>query len=303
MTSHQNQRDSGKRRILEEQWATVEIEQGRDKQWSVVGQDFMQQDDFQTFSEAVDAFQESGELDGYHTQFKRTPYFDNAWKRDSVEDMKLAVSYDPFIYKDLSPEIQNQFEVAKAAVIGDSLMYSFLPDSLKENRDLALIAVESHPYNITSLNNTFANDIEIAKTALRIESTVLRYCKPSIKDNEECVRIAIKGSSDQFQYASARLKDNIDLAVFAHQCSYDYQKVIHDSNHNAAYLERSGGFMLGRDLPIFMTPFTHASDRVKSIVGESPRHYAEIAEGHKHIESILPIKQEKTQSKTQGLKI
>lgn len=136
---------------------------------------------------------------------------------NSVEYINKLISIDPFILKNISPDIKNYEDILCCAVekIGDlsglgiDFDYSvFIPNEVFSNKALLLKILLIDGELLKHASNDLKNDKEIVLTAIKNSYLSLQYASEALKDDKDFVMTAVKKCGLSLKFVSTRLKDD-----------------------------------------------------------------------------------------------
>jgi hypothetical protein len=86
-----------------------------------------------------------------------------------------------------------------------------LPENLKNNKEVALKAIETDVTYIDSISNTLKDDIDIAKKIMEKNPKYFEKLSERIRDNKEIALNAVKTDASLYNFVSERLKIDEDI--------------------------------------------------------------------------------------------
>ena len=145
-----------------------------------------------------------------------------------LEYMKSEVSlygstYTPIEY--FNQDFFKNKELIKEIIKVNPKHYSKLTQELKEDYELALIAVELND-NMAFIKEEFKNDINIVKKAIAFSKEYerpLEFASESIKDNDEIVELTLQKNTYSIRDISTRCANNLNYILMSVKKS-DYNK-------------------------------------------------------------------------------
>lgn len=96
---------------------------------------------------------------------------------------------------------------------GDAIAYA--TQELKDNDELAEMAVKKSGYALQYLSSRLRNDPKIVKEAVKQNGDALQFARKGIKDNDEIVKVALMQNGEAVRYASDRLKKDEEIGKIA----------------------------------------------------------------------------------------
>ena len=117
----------------------------------------------------------------------------------------------------LSPELQNDPEIVKLAVMQYDNSLRFASPELQNYPEIVSLAVHKNDYALEHASSELQNDPEIVKLAVQKNGESLKYASPSIKNNREIVKLAIQKCILAFFYASEELQQDPKIVEFTSQ--------------------------------------------------------------------------------------
>lgn len=124
----------------------------------------------------------------------------------SDKDVALAaVKLMPELYQFLSAELKKDVCIARAALSyqGAVSMYHFLPDELKNDRELALLAAKHNGSAFAFMKEEFKKDEKIALLAVSSKGDIIKVLSKDLQKNRKIALAAVK----QDPFAVYHLKD------------------------------------------------------------------------------------------------
>lgn len=276
---------------------TVTINQDINHKWHYSYHDPINKKDFRS-SKPIESFANAVEevkstainnlFDFFDCVYDRKPYFDISWSRENVEDMKKAVSYDPFLLAELSPILKNNRDIAKIAVTEDGSVLKYASTKLRQDAELAQLAIESSPSSYLSLPVEFQMNPEFAIRALTKDGSIFDKCRKGIRSNVECAKAAVTSEPWNLKHVDTPLKSDIHICMLAHTVFYKNEKKHAEETWSPAHFIKNP---YGEDIKPAYSPLKFASVEIKKEVGDSPmeyyRKYCEIIDLKKNLETVL----------------
>ena len=143
----------------------------------------------------------------------KSPYLPIKFRNDK-EIMIAAVNQNPYVFYSLPSEWQLNkqiaFEVLKQK--GDYLQK--MDYSLRQDKDLVLVAMETYPYAIASASEKLQDDRDVALLAITKDPSTFRFLGKTLKDDKEMVWIAVSAGAS-INDASDRLRGDRELVLTA----------------------------------------------------------------------------------------
>lgn len=150
-------------------------------------------------------------------------YYVNAEMQNEKELNMIAVKSCPDIMRDMNKELREDYDIIKAALLGDKKKYScfndvmsddsgviqYTSDILKDNEELVYLAVKQNGYNIRTLSERFKNRRDLALMAVNNNGAALKYLINEFKNDKYIVLEAIKTTISSLKYASEEIKKEI----------------------------------------------------------------------------------------------
>lgn len=112
-----------------------------------------------------------------------------------------------------------QLDDYKEIVANNGNAFGKLPLNLRENYQLALMAVEMDGMNLQYVGK-LNDDKKIVLTAIKNNPKALEYASSKLQDNIDVVRVAVELDGRALKYASKRLKENKELQALASKNNY-----------------------------------------------------------------------------------
>lgn len=170
--------------------------------------------------------------------------------QDDREIVKLAVQHqsnqqDWTAYECVSDRLKNDREIAALAVKADGGNLLHVPKHFLDDKELVMKAdfsFNTESYSVISPR--LAADKDIFSKALKESPYIIRYA-PAYQDDKSAVLSAVSMNGNTLEYASSRLKDDNDVALAALK-DYRYavehtspriQKICGDSDNPAEAFE------------------------------------------------------------------
>ncbi len=115
---------------------------------------------------------------------------------------------------DISTELQNDIEVVKAAVSRNSRQIKYTSNALRNNKQLALIALQRRPSMFSFIGSELQSDLEVILAAVRIQSASLQY-SIGIQDDYEKVKQVVQVNGRCYQYLHEKWRNDANLIEIA----------------------------------------------------------------------------------------
>ena len=126
-------------------------------------------------------------------EFIKQEDFNFSWIGNNAPEIWIMSSFN---ISDLSGNLRDDYDIAKVAVLKDSTQFSSLSVRLKDNEELALIAVKSR-------------------------GDILAYVSDRLKNNKQIVIESVKNDGSAIHYASKSLQKNIDVINSSAKITFD----------------------------------------------------------------------------------
>lgn len=166
-------------------------------------------------------------------------YIPKEMARNKEIALKIA-EHIPSFYQNLPEEFQKDITICRHA-IQDSENFEFFPEEIRNNKEIAKIAIENRPYNMKYAGDDVRDDLEIATLSLKDNPMNIRYFSDRLKDNKELVLKVLDYKVEIISNISDRLKNDYDVA---------YKSV---SNYCRSYASLPDKFKLDEELTFLAT--------------------------------------------------
>lgn len=144
--------------------------------------------------------------------------------RDDAEVVREAVQTDGRALRFASARLREDPEVVTAA-IQTGYGFESTSDRLRDNRDVALAAVQRPPYPLELVSDRLRDDREVVLKALARRPLALEFASERLRDDAELVLVAVRGDGYALQFASERLRDDIEVvlqSVQTNRCALEF---------------------------------------------------------------------------------
>eukprot|EP00526_Cylindrotheca_closterium_P022101 CAMPEP_0113613474 /NCGR_PEP_ID=MMETSP0017_2-20120614/6657_1 /TAXON_ID=2856 /ORGANISM="Cylindrotheca closterium" /LENGTH=116 /DNA_ID=CAMNT_0000522587 /DNA_START=105 /DNA_END=451 /DNA_ORIENTATION=- /assembly_acc=CAM_ASM_000147 len=91
-------------------------------------------------------------------------------------------------------------------------IYKEAPEELQADKDVVIAMVSMHG---SFIPNSFKDDPEVALAAVRNNGRSLEHVNPSFQDDKEIVKVAVQRVGSAISFASDRLKSDREIALLA----------------------------------------------------------------------------------------
>jgi hypothetical protein len=145
------------------------------------------------------------------------------WNNEEYIYQLLDINYE--VFKFFSDEKKNSkdFVVQLIKKYECFRIYEFLPEILKEDKEILNLCIE---HNLDNVHDKYKLDDTLIRNVLTKYPKSLCYFPDIVKNNIEYVRISIKKEGDSFIHASEELRSNIDLVYESTTLSEDPNDII-----------------------------------------------------------------------------
>ena len=147
-------------------------------------------------------------------------YISNCMKNDieiilalaSSRGIKQGCGYE-IDFPNFPDKFKNDKNIALAAIntYGSNLLYT--SNRIKNNKELVLTAINSEPYALKYASNNLKNDRHIILSAVKQDGNLLIYASKKLKNDKEIVLVAIKQNPLSLIYASDSLKNDKEFML------------------------------------------------------------------------------------------
>lgn len=156
------------------------------------------------------------------------------------------------VLQHLSPKVQEEVALQKAAVSCNWLMLEHLAQkmpSIRDDREVVLHAVAAHGCALEFASLTLRRDAELVLLALeRSRGAALRWADETLKGRRDLVRVALQADAANLQYASEELRADPELVLDAVKRNGNCLKFASPRVFSAALLQtavdQAGGHVL-----------------------------------------------------------
>lgn len=168
--------------------------------------------------EAIISINETNSL----TKQSAMEYIDESFKNDREFVLSLIREASPdtiaLNWNDFSDEIKNDKYVLYSILYKDiegHNSFAHLPDVFKDNKYIAITAIEHNPNLLQYASDRLKDDKEVVLTALKQDSTTFYYASDRLKNDREMVEYAVTRNGWTLGYTSKELQDDKDLVMKA----------------------------------------------------------------------------------------
>jgi hypothetical protein len=132
-------------------------------------------------------------------------------------DINIINNLRKYGLQHLSPELQNDPEIVKLAVITCSFSLRYASPELQNDPEIVSLAVQKYGYALEHASPELQNNPEIVKLAVHKNGESLKYASQKIRNNREIVKLAIQQCVLAFYYASEELQLDPEIVEFRKQ--------------------------------------------------------------------------------------
>lgn len=123
--------------------------------------------------------------------------FDEAYKKVEISGYNLFY---------LSDKLKADKKIVLRAIKQEAEATSLCDESLRSDREFALVIIDTNPDALEFFSDIFKDDIKIVLHAVKKDGRVLRYASDRLKNNPKTVLAALKECEDAIDSASDDLK-------------------------------------------------------------------------------------------------
>lgn len=137
---------------------------------------------------------------------------------EAVPDGRDVASYHEFhyfIYCVDSGMSERDQALSKATSRNSYNLYKKLDDKFKNDKEIAMVAIENNPYTFEYVSNNLKNDKEVVMAAVTRNGTCLSYASDNLKNDREIVMAAVSSDGDAIENASDDLKNDREIVMAA----------------------------------------------------------------------------------------
>ncbi len=132
---------------------------------------------------------------------------------DQIKTEENAFNLAYFIAYKLPQELQDDKEIALAALERSGAVFQFLSEKLKNNRNVVLVAVEQDGLNLEFVSEKFQNDEDIVKIAVQQNGLALEFASPALKGEHYIALMAAMQNRAALGFVDESIKDIIEVMV------------------------------------------------------------------------------------------
>ncbi len=129
-----------------------------------------------------------------------------------------TVKYNGFALEYAGCELNNDSDIALAAVLEDGMALKFVSERLRGDKNIVMTAVLKRGSALQFANTIMLNDRDVVLAAVKSNGYALKYASEELRADKEIVLAAVSNSKSTsgvaLSYASDNLKDDPDV-VFA----------------------------------------------------------------------------------------
>ena len=133
--------------------------------------------------------------------------------RDNEDFAVWLMGISPSSYKYLSNRLMQDLDIFSLALSGYPKIFSFAPDSLKDNNYAAYDAVLARPKNLKYVSNRLRNEEYIVIPALAHDPKLLKYASDRIRDNRKIIEFMLSLRPSSLKYVPDKFRDDEDLVI------------------------------------------------------------------------------------------
>jgi hypothetical protein len=135
--------------------------------------------------------------------------------RDNEEIAKKVVGDDAGCFRYLSERLRNNKELAIIAVSGAWYALGEMPDAMLDDKDVVLSAVQNQEVggHIMNISDRLKSDIDIVIAAVSKDNRALEYFPDEFKDNEKVIESCLNGHGSAYKYFSERFRNDRKIAL------------------------------------------------------------------------------------------
>jgi len=135
--------------------------------------------------------------------------------RDNEDIAKKVVGDDAGCFEYLSERLRNNKEIAIIAASGARYALGKMPDSMLDDKDVVLSAVQNHELGgyIEKISDRLKKDIEVVIAAVLKDNRSLEYFPDEFKNDNKVIEACLKGHGSAYKYFSERFKNDKNIAL------------------------------------------------------------------------------------------
>lgn len=147
---------------------------------------------------------------------------------DDFHTLKHYVTQNGYNLKFGSERLKDNDDIAQIALKSNSWSCKFVSQRIRNNRDYAMACLKANADALECFPQ-FNDDIELIKIALEGNGANMEFSSPSIQDSFYFAKIAIKDNNAYgVRYISKRLKQSYEIALIVAEQSIDCLKYMSD---------------------------------------------------------------------------
>lgn len=128
--------------------------------------------------------------------------------------LEIANVY-PKIYLRLPLVTKQDPDVAVSCINQNGMLFSYAPESIRQRKDIAIIAIQRYPEAIRFAAGALKADKEIALHVVNQNGDLLHVLDDAMRDDIDVARAALFQNPDSFKHASIRLKTDKPFVIEA----------------------------------------------------------------------------------------
>lgn len=136
---------------------------------------------------------------------------------DDEYECRKILRENPWAIKFVDSNIwKDDMDLLIEALGYDGSLFAVIPDELRRDKRLALLAIRNCPYALAYCAEELKDDEAVVKAALQPDSEdILLYASDRLKADYDIVYRAVKVDALNLQYASEELRDNLEIVTRA----------------------------------------------------------------------------------------
>ena len=125
--------------------------------------------------------------------------------------MKSVLKKDGLLIKYVDESLREDEELAIIALKQNIAAICYLPEKIKDNKEIMIMAIKMNPAVIKYVSKRLQNDKDIAITAIKENALAIKYVSKEIQADEEIMLMVVKQNGLLLEYASENLKNDVRI--------------------------------------------------------------------------------------------